>query len=147
MQRVLGSLAGRVDTSIHPLLNTREPSPQGRSLLVVVSGDKGLYGSFNTNVIKATGAFISSSPQPCSLGLVGRKGRDYFGRRGFTVLFEQVGIFQKLSFADAKAIARTATEAFTSGDARRDRGRIHQQGPDLLWRCGEVVGAGDVHAG
>jgi F-type H+-transporting ATPase subunit gamma len=119
MQRVLGSLAGRVDTSIHPLLNAREPSPQGRSLVIVVSGDKGLCGSFNTNVIKSTGAFITSSPQPCSLGLVGRKGRDYFGRRGFTVLFEQVGIFQKLSFADGKAIARTATEAFTSGEFDR----------------------------
>ena len=115
MQRVLGSLAGRVDTSIHPLLATREPSPEGRSLVIVVSGDKGLCGSFNTNVIKSTAAFITSSPQPCSLGLVGRKGRDYFGRRGFTVLFEQVGIFQKLSFADARAIAQTATESFTSG--------------------------------
>ena len=115
MQRVLGSLAGRVDTSIHPLLATREPSPEGRSLVIVVSGDKGLCGSFNTNVIKSTTAFITSSPQPCSLGLVGRKGRDYFGRRGFTVLFEQVGIFQKLSFADARAIAQTATESFTSG--------------------------------
>jgi F-type H+-transporting ATPase subunit gamma len=119
MQRVLGSLAGRVDTSIHPLLSTREPSPQGRSLVIVVSADKGLCGSFNTNVIKSTGAFITSSPQPCSLALVGRKGRDYFGRRGFTVFFEQVGIFQKLSFADAKAIARTATEAFTSGEFDR----------------------------
>jgi F-type H+-transporting ATPase subunit gamma len=37
MQRVLGSLAGRVDTSIHPLLATREPSPEGRSLVIVVS--------------------------------------------------------------------------------------------------------------
>ena len=81
MQRVLGSLAARVDTSIHPLLATREPSPEGRSLVIVVSGDKGLCGSFNTNVIKSTAAFITSSPQPCSLGLVGRKGRtvDHLG--------------------------------------------------------------------
>ena len=119
MQRVLGSLAGRVDTSIHPLLSVREPSPEGRSLVIVVTADKGLCGSFNTNVIKSAGAFVVSSPQPCSLGLVGRKGRDYFGRRSFTVVFEQVGIFQKLSFADAKAIARTATEAFTSGEFDR----------------------------
>ena len=119
MQRVLGSLAGRVDTSIHPLLSVREPSPEDRSLVIVVTGDKGLCGSFNTNVIKSTGAFVSTSPQPCSLGLVGRKGRDYFGRRGFTVFFEQVGIFQKLTFADAKVVARTATEAFTSGEFDR----------------------------
>ena len=119
MQRVLASLAGRVDTSIHPLLSVREALPEGRGLVIVVTADKGLCGGFNTNVIKGAGAFITSSPLPCSLGLVGRKGRDYFGRRGFTVLFEQVGIFQKLSFADAKAIAMTATEAFTSGEFDR----------------------------
>ena len=119
MQRVLGSLAGRVDTSIHPLLSVREPSPDGRSLVIVVTADKGLCGSFNTNLIKSAGGFVASSPQPCSLGLVGRKGRDYFGRRGFTVFFEQVNIFQKLSFADGKAIAGMATETFTSGEFDR----------------------------
>jgi F-type H+-transporting ATPase subunit gamma len=45
---------------------------------------------------------------------VGRKGRDFFARRGYEVLFEQVGIFQKLRFEDAKTIAATAIEAFTS---------------------------------
>ena len=119
MQRVLASLAGRVDTTIHPLLSVREPSPDGRSLVIVVTADKGLCGSFNTNLIKSAGGLVASSPQPCSLGLVGRKGRDYFGRRGFTVFFEQVNIFQKLSFADGKAIAGTATEAFTSGEFDR----------------------------
>jgi F-type H+-transporting ATPase subunit gamma len=119
MQRVLGSLASRVDASIHPLLAAREPSADGRTLVIVVTADKGLCGSFNTNVIKSAGAFVTASDQPCSLGLVGRKGRDYFGRRGFTVLFEQVHIFQGLRFDDAKGIAKTAMEAFTSGQFDR----------------------------
>src|SRR5688572_24008001 len=119
MQRVLASLAGRVDTSIHPLLSLREPSPDGRTLMIVVTGDKGLCGSFNTNAIKGAAAFVAASPQPCSLGLVGRKGRDYFGRRGFTVLFERVNIFQGLRFEDAKGIAQTAMDAFTSGQFDR----------------------------
>ena len=119
MQRVLGSLAGRVDASIHPLLSAREPSPAGRTLVIVVTGDKGLCGAFNTSIIKGASAVVLASPQPCSLGLIGRKGRDFFGRRAFTVLFEQVNIFQKLTFADAQAIAKTAMDGFTSEEFDR----------------------------
>ena len=119
MHRVLGSLARRVDPSAHPLLAIREIGPESRTLVVIVSGDKGLCGSFNTNIIKAAGGFIIPSPQACVLGLVGRKSRDYFGRRGFPVLFEQVGIFQKLQLQHAQAIAQNTIEAFTSGQVDR----------------------------
>jgi F-type H+-transporting ATPase subunit gamma len=119
MQRVLSSVASRVDPSFHPLLTVREPGPDGRTLVIVVTGDKGLCGSFNTNVIKGAGAYVAQSPVSCSLGLVGRKGRDFFGRRGFAVMFEQVGIFQKLRFEEAQAIGQIAVEAFTSGQVDR----------------------------
>jgi F-type H+-transporting ATPase subunit gamma len=119
MQRVLGSLAGRVDASIHPLLSARQPSPAGRTLVIVVTGDKGLCGGFNTSIIKGASAVVLASPQPCSLGLIGRKGRDFFGRRAFTVLFEQVNIFQRLTFADAQAIAKAAMDGFTSEEFDR----------------------------
>jgi len=114
MQRVLGSVASRVDPSIHPLLTVREPGAESKTLVIIITGDKGLAGSFNTNVIKAAGAFVLESRQSCTLGLVGRKGRDFFGRRGFTVLFEQIGIFQTLRFEDAKTIAQMAIDAFLS---------------------------------
>ena len=119
MQRVLASVASRVDPSIHPQLTRREIGPDSKTLVILVSGDKGLAGSFNTNVIKAGGLFITESPQPVTLGLVGRKGRDFFARRGFPVSFEQTGIFQKLRFEDAQAIAKTATESFLSGEVDR----------------------------
>jgi F-type H+-transporting ATPase subunit gamma len=119
MHRVLGSVASRVDPSIHPLLTVREPKPDARTLVIVVTGDKGLCGSFNTNAIKAGAAFIVESSQPCTLGLVGRKGRDFFGRRGFDVLFEQIGIFQKLRYDDAQAIAQTAIDAFIGSTVDR----------------------------
>jgi F-type H+-transporting ATPase subunit gamma len=51
------------------------------------------------------------------LGLIGRKGRDFFRRRGFEVRYETVGIFQKMTFADAVDIADVAIEEFTSGRA------------------------------
>ena len=62
MQRVLGSVAARVDPSIHPLLQTRELRPEPKTLVIVVTGDKGLCGSFNTNVIKAGAAFVVETP-------------------------------------------------------------------------------------
>ncbi len=119
MQRVLSSVAARVDPSIHPLLVQREPTAESRTLVIVVTGDKGLCGSFNTNVIKAAGALIVESTETCELGLVGRKGRDFFARRGFAVAFEQIGIFQKLRFEDARTIAQLAVEQFLSGRAHR----------------------------
>jgi F-type H+-transporting ATPase subunit gamma len=119
MQRVLSSVAARVDASIHPLLENRPVGPESRTLVIIVTADKGLCGSFNTNIIKAGGVFITASPQPCTLGLVGRKGRDYFGRRGFEVLFEEIGLFQRLKYGDAQTIAQVAIEAFVSGRADR----------------------------
>jgi F-type H+-transporting ATPase subunit gamma len=119
MQRVLHSVASRVDPSIHPLLTIREPRQDGKTLVIVVTGDKGLCGSFNTNVIKAAGAYVVETRTPTTLGLVGRKGRDFFSRRGFAVLFEQIGIFQKLQFDDARVIAKLATDAFLSGEVDR----------------------------
>jgi F-type H+-transporting ATPase subunit gamma len=119
MQRVLSNLATRVDPSVHPLLAVREKQPGSKTLLIVVSADKGLCGSFNTNIMKAAGAFIVASDQACALGLVGRKARDFLGRRGFEVRFEEVGIFQTLSFASARAIARMTIDLFLSAQVDR----------------------------
>ena len=84
-------------------------------LLIVVTADKGLCGGFNTNIIKAASGFINKAGSPIALGLVGRKGRDFFKRRGFEVRIEEIGIFQRVKYADAKRIAEAAIEEFTSG--------------------------------
>ena len=118
MLKVLNGLVSRVDQDAHPLL--RIPSQgSGRPLLIVVTADRGLCGSFNSNVIKAAGQFILNEAhgRDIALGLVGRKGRDFFRRRGFEVRYETVGIFQKMTFADAIDIADAAIEDFTSGAA------------------------------
>jgi F-type H+-transporting ATPase subunit gamma len=119
MQRLLTSLASRFDPSMHPLLTMREPRPESRTLILVVTGDKGLCGSFNTNVIKAALAEMESRTGAYTLGLVGRKGRDFFIRRGFPMSFELSGIFHQLKYQHAQAIARAATEAFVGGDVDR----------------------------
>ena len=63
MQRVLSSVAARVDPSIHPLLAMRDPKPNSRTLVIIVTGDKGLCGSFNTNVIKAGASYVADSTE------------------------------------------------------------------------------------
>jgi F-type H+-transporting ATPase subunit gamma len=117
MLQVLNDLVSRVDQDAHPLLKVPEPGA-GRPLLIVISADRGLCGSFNSNVIKAAGQFIANDGKAgVALGLVGRKGRDFFRRRGFGVRYEEVGLFQKLVFEDAVEIAQVAMEDFTSGAA------------------------------
>lgn len=118
MQRVLNSLAGRVEPSAHPLLDERgTPRAGGRSLLVVITADRGLCGSFNANVIKVASQFIVDRPErEVTLGLIGRRGRDYYARRTFGVTIERINLFAKLQFEDAREIARVAIEAFTAGD-------------------------------
>ena len=118
MLRVLNSLAARVDPSAHPLLDERKAlRAGGRALLLVITADRGLCGSFNTNVIKAASGFITDNPgRRAVLGLIGRRGRDFFARRGFEVKHEQVNLFATLKFEDARQIARTAIDAFTGGD-------------------------------
>jgi F-type H+-transporting ATPase subunit gamma len=116
MLRVLNSLVSRVESDAHPLL--KMPDQSGAPvLLLVVTADRGLCGSFNSNVIKAAGQFITTEGhgREVALGLVGRKGRDFFRRRGFDVRYEAVGIYQRLSFAHAAELANAAIEEFTSG--------------------------------
>jgi len=117
MLQVLQGLASRVDPEAHPLL--QRGSADGRPLVIIVTADRGLCGSFNSNIIKAAGQFIVTEGrgQQVTVGLVGRKGRDFFRRRGFEVLIEQTGIFQRLSFAHAQEIANVAIEAFIAGRA------------------------------
>ena len=118
MQRVLNSLASRVDPSSHPLLAERDAAHEGadaKVLLIVVTADKGLCGGFNTNIIKAASGFINTAGRPVALGHVGRKGRDFFKRRGFEIRIEEIGVFQRVKYADAKRIADAAIEEFTSG--------------------------------
>jgi len=118
MLKVLNGLVSRVDQDTHPLLRVTAP-PGSRPLLIVITADRGLCGSFNSNIIKAAGQFIVKEGQQheIALGLIGRKGRDFFRRRGFDVRYEAAGIFLRLSFADAAALADAAIEEFTSGRA------------------------------
>ena len=119
MLRVFNNLATRTENAAHPLLNDDPES--GRTLLIVITADRGLAGSFNTNVVKAALQFTiehpkSSTGAEVAMALVGRKGRDFFMRRGFDVLYEEVGLFQNVKWSHAQAIAQTAIKDFLGPD-------------------------------
>ena len=126
MLRIFNNLATRVDPSTHPLLSD-DPTP-GRTLLIVITADRGLCGGFNANVIKTAAHFLaerqagtaanleSYANREVALALVGRKGRDFFMRRGFDVRYEEVNLFNDLKWSHAQAIAKTAIEEFLSPD-------------------------------
>jgi F-type H+-transporting ATPase subunit gamma len=119
MLRVFNHLASRVDASKHPLLN--DDPLAARTLLIVITADRGLCGSFNTNVAKAALQFTLEQPKSpdgrdVAMALVGRKGRDFFMRRGFDVLYEEVGLFQNVKWSHAQAIAQTAIKEFLGPD-------------------------------
>jgi F-type H+-transporting ATPase subunit gamma len=113
---VLASIASRVDPAAHPLLVRREGTAKGATLIIAISADRGLCGSFNTNVIKAVGGILrDNTGRPISLGLVGRKSRDFLGRRGVPVRFDYVNLPKIVTYAEAEAIAKPAVADFIEG--------------------------------
>jgi F-type H+-transporting ATPase subunit gamma len=113
--RLMSSVARRVDPEAHPLLRETE-NPGAPPLLIVISADRGLCGSFNGNVIKRASSFVQDTPDhQVAMALVGRKGRDFFVRRKVDVRYEVVNVFQHVKYEDAQAIAKMAIEAFTEG--------------------------------
>jgi F-type H+-transporting ATPase subunit gamma len=111
----------------HPLLAVRE---EKNILLIVVSGDKGLAGGFNTNINKAVARFLEEkSGKNIDIFAVGRKGRDFLKRRfPFTtpeqtersaavqVVGEMVGTLNRLEFAHAAELAETLIARYTAGE-------------------------------
>jgi F-type H+-transporting ATPase subunit gamma len=115
-RQVLASIASRVDQTQHPLLVRRPGADKGPTLLIVVSADRGLCGSFNTNIIKAVGVFLRANVgRQVSLGLVGRRGRDFFVRRGLPVRFQHVNLPKVINLSEAEAITAPAIEDFIAG--------------------------------
>jgi F-type H+-transporting ATPase subunit gamma len=92
----------------NPLLAQR---PEMRIQLVLLTGDKGLAGAFNTNLVKGALRFVEDhSGRSVEFELIGRKGRDFFRKRGVTISGEHIGLTNKVEFADAAAIASRLME-------------------------------------
>jgi F-type H+-transporting ATPase subunit gamma len=95
-----------------PLLAQR---PEQKILLVLVTSDKGLAGAFNANLIKGAQHFVAEHRgSQVRMELIGRKGRDFFRKRGAAISGEAIGLAAKPSYEDTAAIARKAIELYST---------------------------------
>jgi F-type H+-transporting ATPase subunit gamma len=95
---------------VHPFLNTRDPVKN--VLTVVISGDRGLAGAYNTNVLRYTLENFRKSSVPVKYIVVGRKGRDSLYRRGVDIIAEFSDLPAEPTFADVSAIGRLVMDEF-----------------------------------
>jgi F-type H+-transporting ATPase subunit gamma len=98
--------------TLHPLLEVREEIKSGAILLL--TSDRGLCGSFNTNIVRKTLEFIRTSPWPISLVTVGRKGRDLMYRGGQQIRAD-FGVPDPPTVLDVTPIARAIIDDFRGG--------------------------------
>ena len=120
---VVSDLALRSPRELHPLLLTHEESEEARGtrkLLVVVSGDRGLCGGFNSNIIRRSVDWLRAQEDDPEVGLVlivvGRKVRDYYRRRGqYAVRSEYANVFDRLAYSHAAQIGQDIIRAYTEG--------------------------------
>jgi F-type H+-transporting ATPase subunit gamma len=123
MKELLVHLAAQAQDAPGSLLVPREEIK--RSLLIVVTSDRGFCGAFNTNVIKAAVDHVNretlSGVGFGAIGMVcvGKKGTDYFTKRSYAVSDKRVGLFNHLVYGEAQSLARSVVTGYLRGDYDR----------------------------
>jgi F-type H+-transporting ATPase subunit gamma len=113
LSNVLANVAARTEFS-HPLLEDHEGE---RTWVVVVSSDKGLCGSFNTNILRAVERDLEAERWPeVELAVVGRKASDYFRRRRWNLVIDDRETMSALSAEAGPRLGKKFIEAFTSNE-------------------------------
>lgn len=103
MAELLGNLVSGADGDTHPLLEQREGP---RRQIVIITADKGLAGAFNSNVIRRSLEFVrASNTTELTLVVVGRKARDFYRRRPYTIKRDMIGFWDRLAFSHAQELA------------------------------------------
>jgi F-type H+-transporting ATPase subunit gamma len=110
LARVLRSTMARIESPEHPLLAKR---PENNILAIVLTGERGLAGAFNSNVLrKAQEFFRSHQGKKITTIPVGKKGRDSLRRAGFTFAAEYVNVLARVDFRTAREIANLVAELY-----------------------------------
>jgi len=117
MSELLGNLvsaASGSDESQHPLLEQREGP---RRQIVIITADKGLAGAFNANVIRRALEFVrQSNTAEVTLVVVGRKARDFYRRRPWTIKRDMVGFWDRLAYTHAAELADYFMQQYLDGE-------------------------------
>ena len=110
LARVLRSTMARIESPEHPLLAKR---PENNILVIVLTGERGLAGAFNSNVLrKAHEFFRSHQGKKITTIPVGKKGRDSLRKAGFTFAAEYVNVLARVDFRTAGEIANLVAELY-----------------------------------
>lgn len=114
LAKTLGRLVKGGAGSNHPLLAQRTGTPT--VLYVVVTADRGLAGSFNVNIIRKAATTMKADTRPLKMVAIGRKGRDFFKKRGVTPIMEFTGLGEEPGFALARDIVNKLTSLYLNGE-------------------------------
>jgi len=111
--RVLRSTISRIDEPQHALLARR---PEERVLALVLSGERGLAGAFNTNLLRRANEFFRENKGRKLLVIpVGKKGRDALRKAGFNIIAEYVNVLTRVEFTAVREISTLVTDLYASG--------------------------------
>jgi len=111
LARVLRSTMSRIAEPQHPLLAHR---PEERILTLVLTGERGLAGAFNTNILrKANEFFRANRSKKTSTIPVGKKGRDYLKKAGFNIIAEYVNVLARVEFGTAREISNLVIDLYS----------------------------------
>jgi F-type H+-transporting ATPase subunit gamma len=110
LARVLRSTMARIEEPQHPLLAHR---PEQNVLAIVLTGERGLAGAFNSNILrKANEFFRANRSKKLSTVTVGKKGRDALRKAGFNIVAEYVNVLARVNFGTAREIALVVTDLY-----------------------------------
>jgi F-type H+-transporting ATPase subunit gamma len=110
LSRLLRSIMTRIDEPEHPLLAKRS---EERILAIVLTGERGLAGAFNANILRKANEFLRERrDKKLSLVPVGKKGRDSLKRAGFQFAAEYVNVLAKVEFSTAREIAGLVSDLY-----------------------------------
>jgi len=110
LARVLRSTMARIQEPEHPLLERRE---EKTVLTIVLTGERGLAGAFNANILRKANEFFRANRDKKVLTIpVGKKGRDALKKAGFTFAGEWVNVLARVEFKTAREIAKLATDLY-----------------------------------
>jgi len=111
IRKMAGRLVAALDDVSHPLLTEREIKTAG---FVVFTSDRGLCGAFNARVIRFAQDALKERDAR-SVVAVGRKGRDFFRRRGYDMLADFIAIGDEPGVDVAREVVRSTLKLFKSG--------------------------------
>ena len=114
VRQVLASLLPQIDRELLPVLQVR--GQIGRSLIVVVTSDRGMAAGFNSTIIRAAHTLIDELGRDnVDLLCIGKKGRDHFTRRDYAVAASYVDFWSELSFDHAMEFGREIVSRYING--------------------------------